>query len=379
MLAASLTRDPVLVAGVVFAQRLPWLLFSLLSGALADRLDRRVAMAATDAFRCVVIGLLGLAVMRDAASIPLMYAVFFVLGTAETLFDNAAVSVLPTVVPKTELDRANGRLFGARVVANELAGPPLAGLLFAAAGAVPFLLNAGTFAAASALVLAMRGGFRARREGPATTLRAEISEGVRWLWGHRLLRTLALSLGVMNLTLSAVLGIMVLFAQERLGLGPVGYGMLMASVAVGGVAGSVAAGPWISWLGQGTTMRVGLLIEASVHVAIVLAQNAYVVGAALVVFGFHGVIWSVVSLSFRQRIVPERLLGRVNSGYMLFAAGSVALGSLLGGFLARTFGLAAPFWFAFSLVVALILVVWPILNNRALAEAREGGASGVAP
>jgi hypothetical protein len=152
LLAASLTRDPRLVAGLAVAQRLPWLLFSLVSGALVDRLDRRLLMVRVDAARCVAVGLLGVAVLADAASLPLLYVVFFALGTAETLFDNAAVSILPAVVPRAQLARANGRLLGAQMVANELVAPPLGGLLFAAAAAVPFLLDAGTFAAAGSPV-----------------------------------------------------------------------------------------------------------------------------------------------------------------------------------------------------------------------------------
>src|SRR5918998_846615 len=168
--------------------------------------------------------------------VPLLYVVFFALGTAETLFDNAAVSILPDVVPKEQLARANGRLLGAQMVANELVAPPLGGLLFATAAAVPFLLDAGSFAAAAALVAAMSGRFRVERpEGTApTTLRSEIAEGVRWLARHRLLRILAVAIALMNLTLSATLSISVLYAQERLGLGPGRHGLLPSSRAVRG-------------------------------------------------------------------------------------------------------------------------------------------------
>ncbi len=112
LLAASLTRDPLLVAALTFAQRLPWLLFSLLSGALVDRLDRRRVMVSADLFRAVVIGLLGVVVLLDAASIPLLCTTLFLLGTAETLFDTASISILPAMVPKASLTKANGRLLG---------------------------------------------------------------------------------------------------------------------------------------------------------------------------------------------------------------------------------------------------------------------------
>ncbi len=373
LLAATLTRDPLLVAGLAFAQRLPWLLFSLVSGALVDRLDRRRVMAVVDVFRSAMVGFLGIAVLLDFANIPLMYAVFFALGTAETLFENASISILPSVVPKGSLERANGRLFGAQIIANEMAGPPLGGFLFATVAAAPFLLDAGTFAAGAALVLAMRGRFRVEivEGAPPTTLGDEISEGLRWLLRHRLLRTLAVTLGIMNLTFAATTSILVLFAQERLGIGSVGYGLLFSSLAVGGVLGSVAAERLVTWFGAGTTMRAGLLIEAVSPAFIALAQNAYVTGAMLALFGFHMIVWNVVTISLRQEIIPERLMGRVTSAYRLLGLGGASLGALFGGLLARSFGLAAPFWFAFFSMILVILTVWPVLSNAAIVTARR--------
>lgn len=376
LLAATLTRDPVLVAGIAFAQRLPWLLFSLVSGALVDRLDRRALMVAVDASRTVLLGFLGLAVLGDFVSIPLLYAVFFLMGTAETLFDTASVSILPAVVARESLEKANGRLFGAQIVANEFVAPPLGGLLFAVAASVPFLVDAGSFAAATAFVLLMRGRFRVERpEGaPPTTLWSEISEGIRWLWGNRLLRTLAISLGISNLTATATVSIFVLFAQERLGLGPVGYGVLLTSGAVGGVAGSFAAEYLVGWLGAGTTMRLGLLIEAVSAGVIALSREPVVVGVMLALFGFHAIVWNVVTISLRQQIIPERLLGRVNSAYRLLGLGGMSAGALIGGLLARSLGLTAPFWFAALSVAVLAIIIWPILSNETVDTARSEAA-----
>jgi MFS family permease len=377
LLAASVTRDPLLVAGLVFAQRLPWLLFSLLSGALVDRLDRRRLMAAVDLACCLLLGLLGIAVLAAAATVALLYVVFFALGTAETLFDNAAVSILPAVVPAGGLPRANGRLLGVRMVSEQLAGPPLGGLLFAAAAAAPFLLDAGSFAAAAVLIAALRGRYRVERPAAAlpTTLRAEIAEGVRWLWRNRLLRILALALGLMNLTLTATESILVLFAQERLHLGPVGYGALLSSTAVGGVAASLVADRIVARLGAATTMRVGLLIETSTHLVLALARSPLLVAAILALFGFHAVTWSVTSVSLRQELVPSRLLGRVNSGYAVLAYGGTAVGALAGGLLARRFGLTAPFWCSFVAMALLCLAAWPILSTGTVRAAREQAAS----
>ena len=377
LLAASLTRDPRLVAGLAVAQRLPWLLFSLLSGALVDRLDRRLLMVRVDAARCVVVGLLGVAVLADVATLPLLYVVFFALGTAETLFDNAAVSILPAVVPREQLARANGRLLGVQMVANELVAPPLGGLLFATAAAVPFLLDAGSFAAAAARGAALSGRVRGERPegGAATTLRVEIAEGVRWLARNRLLRILAMTIALMNLTLSATLSISVLYAQERLGLGSVGYGLLLSSMAVGGISASLVAERVIGWLGPATTMRLGLVIESSTHLVLALARSPVLVGAIFALFGFHAMTWSVISLSLRQELIPARLIGRVNSAYAVFGFGSLSLGAVAGGVLAARYGLTAPFWCSFVAMTLLTLACWPILSARAVAQARAQAAT----
>ena len=378
LLAASLTRDPRLVAGLAVAQRLPWLLFSLVSGALVDRLDRRLLMVRVDAARAVAVGLLGVAVFADVATLPLLYVVFFTLGTAETLFDNAAISILPSVAPGEQLARENGRLLGVQMVANELVAPPVGGLLFATAAAVPFLLDAGSFAAAAALVAAMSGRFRVERpEGTApTTLRSEIAEGVRWLARHRLLRVLAVAIALMNLTLSATLSILVLYAQERLGLGSVGYGLLLSSMAVGGISASLVAERVIGWLGPATTMRLGLVIESSTHLVLALARSPYLVGVIFALFGFHAMTWSVISVSLRQELIPARLLGRVNSAYALFGFGSLSLGAIAGGVRAARYGLPAPFWCSFAAMTVLTLACWPILSARAVAQARAQAAGG---
>lgn len=361
------------MAGLLFAGQLPWLLFTLPGGALVDRLDRRRVMWITDLFRCVAVGVVGVAILFDFLSIPLLYAAFFVLGTATVLFSGASTSILPAVVPKGMLPRANGRLFGAQVVAGQMAGPSLGGFLFAVSASAPFFLDAGSFAAAGALVLAMGGTFRARRpEGrPATTIRGEVAEGLAWLWDHRLLRTLAMVLGVMNLTSSATIAIMVLFAEERLGLGATGFGILLSSLAVGGLLGALAAERIVRLLGAGATMRIGLAIEASTAAVIALSHNAYVVGAMLALFGFHALVWNVLTISLRQEIVPDALQGRVNSSYRLLGMGGAAAGALLGGLLAEIFGLSAPFWFAAAAVALTALAAWPILSDRSVAAARE--------
>ena len=375
LLAASLTRDPVLVAGLTFAQTLPWLLFSLVSGGLVDRLDRKRVMAAAGVLRAALLGTLGVAVFFNVVNLPLLYAVFFLLGTLENLVDTAAVALLPAVVTASQLEPANARLVGTATVANVMIGPPLGGLLFAATPALPLLLSAGTYVLGAGLLIGLRGDYRAsltdRDAASSTSLLREIREGLTWLQRHALLRTLALTLGVMNLTNVAYAAVLVLFAQERLGLGATGYGLLLAAEAVGGVAGSLLVRRVITRLGAGTALRVGLFVEALVPALLALFPSAFFAGTALALFGLHAAVWSVVTASLRQELVPARLLGRVRGAYNLVGSGSMALGAPLGGLLAGRFGLAAPFWFAALAVALLIPLTWHVLNDREVRAARE--------
>ncbi|QIN80919.1 MFS transporter [Rubrobacter marinus] len=373
LLAATLTRDPVLVAGLLFAQQLPWLLFSLPSGALVDRLDRRLTMGAVDLFRCVILGILGLAVMADWATLPLLYAVFFLLGTSETLFANASLAIMPSVVAKDQLEKANGRLFAAELVTNQFAGGPIGGALFAVAAALPFLLDAGTFAASAALVLALRGRFRVSEDGGArgTSLWSEIAEGVGWLTRHRLLLALALMLGAGNLVFSATFSVLVLYAQDVLGLGGVGYGLLLTAGGVGGFLGSLLAGRIGALLGTGRALFAVMFVQGPAFAGVALSGNPFVVGAMIAVDGFAAFSWNVLTFALRQTLIPDRLLGRVTSVYRLIGVGSGAFGALIGGLLARSFGLSAPFWFAAGVMLVVSLASLPFVNNRTVAKARD--------
>lgn len=372
LLAASLTRDPVLVASVTFAFGLPWIVFPLISGALVDRLDRRVVLGAGNICRASLVGALGLLVLAGWASLPLLYVVFFLLGTIETMYDNAAQAIIPKVAGRENLEKANGRLYAVELVNNQFAGPPLGGFLFGVAAAFPFLLGAGAFAASAAMVLSLRGSFRpAKEEGaPPTTLLYEIGEGLRWLYRHRLLRLLAVVLGVTNMMFAGVFAILVLFAQDALGLGSFGYGVLLTSLAVGGVIGSFTSERIIALFGSGRTLFLCMLVEVAVWVVVASTENAFLVGAMLALAGVIMVVWNVITVSLRQSIIPENLFGRVNSVYRMLGWGSMPLGALLGGFLARELGLTAPMWVAAAVLLLTSALVWRFVDNEAVERAK---------
>jgi len=369
---------------VSFAEWLPWLLFGLLSGALLDRWDRRRVMWVVDAGRFAVVGGLGVAVLLDQAGIALLAAVGFLLGSGQTLVDTGAHSILPALVSRDaqRLERANGRLVGTQVLTQELAGPPVGGFLFSVATWAPFAVDALSFAAGSALVASIRGQFgpdpaELGPEGRRTTLRSEIAEGLRWLAAHRVLRATAAMVAVVNLLASGGSAVMVLFAQERLGLDAVGFGLLLSASAVGGVLGSLVAARSVRVVGTAQIIVGTMVLSGPALLVFGLSSEPWLAGVTFGLVGFLTVVFNVVMGALRQALTPDRLLGRVVSAFRLFGYGSVPIGSLLGGVLARSFGLPAPFVVAGVVVPVVALLCLPAINTRTIAEARS--AAGLTP
>jgi MFS family permease len=366
LLVASLTRDPALISGAVVAQQVPWLLFSLVSGAYVDRLDRRLLIAAVDGLRALVLAGLAVAVGTGTASVALVYAAFFALGTAETLADNAAVTLVPALVPADRLAGANARLMGTQITGNQLVGPPLGAWLFVLSAAAPFGADAVTFVVAGALVAALPRGAGRPHPRERRPLRAEIAEGVRFLWHHRVLRILALALCLMNVTFVGTFSILVLWTRQRLGLGELGYGLVLSCSAVGGIVGSVVAGRLERRFGVAALLRTGLLVETATHLGLALTRTPWVGCLVVAVFGVHAVVWGAVTTAVRQRAVPPPLQGRANSVYYLFSVGGSAVGALQGGLVARAFGITAPMWLAFGVMVVFTAAVWRLFTRSVL-------------
>ncbi|MFI7551393.1 MFS transporter [Micromonospora sediminimaris] len=373
LVAVGYTRSPVLVAGVAAAYSLPWLLFALPAGALADRLDRRRVMLAANTLRAALIGALALAAAFDSGSIWLLYLVALGLGIAETLYDTSAQSILPQVVTRDQLPRANGRLAAVELAANQFVGPPLAGFLIAAGVALALAGPAVLWALAVAALLLVTGRFRIERDEP-TTMRADIAEGLRFLWRHRLLRTLATMVGTSNFITSGIFAVLVLYAvgpDSAIGLTEPGYGVLLTTIAAGIVLGSIATARIEQRLGRSRTLALSVLAMAAVVGVPALSTNPFVIGTVFFVGGILLATWNVITISLRQRITPDRLLGRVNSGYRMLAWGSMPAGALVGGLLAEAFGLRAVFAILGSLTLTLLLGMFVVTDANIDAAERD--------
>lgn len=367
---ASRTDDPLLVSAGSAVAWLPWLLFALPGGVLVDRVDRRRLMVLIDWVRVAVLAVLAAAMIFDRAGILLLYAVLFVVNTGEVVFRAAAQAVVPAVVPRSRLERANGWLGGGTQVMQNLVAGPLGGFLFLVAAAIPFALNAGTYALSAVLVGLLAGTYRgAVAPGARRSVRAEVAEGFRWLLSQRLLRTMTLLIGLLNVTLTAAIAVLVLLATDRLGLGSVGYGALFTCMAVGGLLGAAVGDRLVATITATWTVRVGLLIEAGLHLALAASRSAAVVGVALFAFGVHSSLWNMVANSLRQRLTPPALLGRVGSTNLFLAAGGNCVGALLGGVVADRFGITAPYWVGFVVALLVIAATWRVFDRATVAAA----------
>lgn len=375
LMALRITRSPAAIAGVVVAGRLPWLVFALQAGALADRLDRRRTMMLVNVGRALVIGMLAVVVAADAVSLPVLYLVALVLGFGETLFDTAAQSIMPTLVDREDLSKANGRLYAAELTMNQFVGPPLGGALAGVAIALAFTASAAAYACAAILLALLVGSFRPARTGPPTRLRADIAEGARFLFRHRVLRTLAVMVGVMNLIESGLFAVFPIYAvgPGPLGLSEAGYGILLTTGAIGSLVGSLLANRFERRLGRSRVLWLAVVGSGFPTVVMALSSSPWAVGAAWIFGGLTVIGWNIVTVSLRQRIVPDHLLGRVNAGYRLVAWGTMPIGAALAGVLAEVAGIRAVFWFAAAghlMLLAFRRVITEEAMDAAEAEVR---------
>ncbi len=359
-LASLITRDAALIAIVPFAARLPWLLFSIPAGVIIDRADRRRLMIQADLLRLVLIGaVIGLILSLDAlplaspmGAILILAGLAFCLGLAEVIRDNAAQTALPSIVDKSQLEQANGQIWSVEQVMGSFVGPPLAGVLIAFALPVPFSFVALCMALSAYLLWSMVLPLRtAITHAPIWD---DMRDGIRWLWDHKTLMRLGIMLGLLNFLTVMSVTILVLFAQDILGLTSVGYGVLLTAGALGGVLGGLIGPAIITRLGSRNAVIAAMCTWPIALMLIALTHSPWVVAFALFAETFAGLIWNIVTVSYRQRLIPDAILGRVNAIYRFLGWGGIPLGILFAGFLVSWFeptlgrdgALRLPYWIA---------------------------------
>jgi len=404
-LASAVTRDPILIAAIAVSQRLPWLIFSLPAGVITDRVDRRKIMVSMNVFRTALTAVVALVVLSQTSALPapdevasgtavstnwIVYATLLVsalfFGMAEVLYDNSAQTILPAMVAPEGLERANGNLWSAEMVANSFVGPPLGSLLIGLMFALPFIFDAGTFAVSAVLIFTMTGSFMVDRDPAELDQKVdwwgEIKEGVRWLWNNELLRVMAIVLGLLNGLTMMVFATFVLFAQEVLGVSAFVFAILGASAALGGVLGGLLSPRISERIGSGPSLTVTFVVGILTSLIIGLTSSWIVAFIGFTAFTFSATLWNVVTVSFRQTIIPDDLLGRVNSVYRFFAWGMMPIGLALGGLIvagteavsgSRELALRMPWLVSAAGLLIVFIYAGPRLTTEAIETTRAEG------
>jgi MFS family permease len=367
LLATQLTDSPGLVAGVAFAVRLPWLLFALFAGVIADRVDRRGTMIAANFTRVAVLGVLVISILINVITLPLIYAVALLLGIAETLADTASASILPSIVPVEKLELANARLVGAITVTNEFAGPPLGGALAAISLGLAFATSSGLYLVAAVALLLMAGSYK-----PVVTTRAplvsELMSGITYVWRNALLRTLTIIVAVMNIGWSAWAAIMVLYvvAPGPGGLTEFEYGIMLTSIGIGGFVGAIVAVPIVERLGRRWAIGADIIGTFLMLWIPAITANAWAIGAAAVIGGIGGSMWSIVVSAIRQQMVPDDMQGKTAGVFRLFGYGALPLGAALAGFIAEQFSIPAAFAVCAAMTALLLIPFITVITPEAI-------------
>ncbi len=410
-LASAITRNGFLIALVVVVQGLPWLLFSLPAGVIVDRNDRRTLMVWSNSVRAgltlVVAAVVlarqgdligpheldvGIPVAEDMVLYSVVLLATFLLGLAEVLYDNSAQTFMPAIVDTADLEKANGRLWSVELVANTFVGPPLGALLLVVAFSMPFFVDAATFAVSAVMITLIPRGLTSptTERSPSQAIdagetsesdpswRVELSEGVRWLWAHDILRPMAVILGLLNMFGAMSGAVLVLFAQEVLATNATEFALLMTGGAVGSVIGGWAASSIAAKLGSGPSLALTLIGGGITSIVIGLTSLWPLAWLMFAIFMVLALLWNVITVSFRQSIIPDRLLGRVNSVYRFLAWGMMPIGALLGGltvtitevFGSRELALRMPWLLAGAAQLLLLLFAAPRLTTEGMNAAR---------
>lgn len=366
VLAATLLAATPWEMGVLSAAGMAaFLVVGLPAGAWVDRWRPRRVMVVCDMVRALLVISVPVAAWVGGLGLVQLVAIAFAVGVATVFADVASQSILPALVDRDELVRANSVLMTGASAA-EVAGPGVGGLLLRVVSAPAALLaDVGSFLVSALLLLRVPAPARPTRPGRRALL-AEIAEGLRYVVGDRVIRRITLCTAGINLASGLRDAVVVLFALRTLGLSPSTLGVAMSVGAVGGVLGAVSAGWLADLVGQGRIVPLAALVTAPFAALTPVAGGAVLLAVASAGVAFAAVAYNVAQVSMRQRACPPELLGRMNASIRTVVWGTPPVGALAGGALAGVLGLRAVLWIAAGLMLlaAAPVVFSPLLRDE---------------
>lgn len=370
LLAVSLTDDARLIAFVTMCRFLAFPLLGLPAGIILDRFDRRWLAIAAQTGRGAAIGMVALFAWTDAATIPLLAASAFIVGVGEVITDGGLPAVVRSVVAPNQLELANSRLTASQTIANMFIGPPLAALLFGLDPALPFLGAALLYVLTIGLLATLRGSFRPEAEADDGALRQRLTRGLSYVWGHPVLRPLALVVAAFSFVGEAGNAVFVVLVTERLGLSEFQFGLLLTVDAVGAIVMSFLMTRLISRTSHGSSMKLSIVMFSTAAILFGATTFIPVIVLAMVFSGASHPAWNVVSVTVRQRLVPDAIFGRMMTAYLVIAWGMQPFGALAGGVIAEEFGPEWVYAMSGTVVGSLLFFGRPLFRkvDEALAE-----------
>ena len=377
LLAITLTRDPLLISLLPALTLLPWLFFAIPSGILVDRIDRRVALRVANGVRVALAIFLVVLFATHSLTIWSLFLVAFVDGACETIYDGAIRAMMPSIVTKPQLPAANSRIEAGELVFQQFLAAPLTSLLFGIAVLIPLGANIGfyTLAVILALLLPRQASgiqFTGVGDGVRPKWYRQFVDGYRFIMANRMFRTLWFFTTFTGLTFSAATATLVLFLVRQAGLPPSLYGTFLLTGAAGGILGSLSAG-WIKRrLGAGTAMAIANVVACVSLVFIGVVPTIWAAAVGFFLSSFAVLIWNVLIMTLRQSITPGALLGRVHGTWRTLLWGTMPVGSIAGGLLARI-NLALPFELAGGAGVVASLIFFRFLRGLPNAEDVDNG------
>jgi MFS family permease len=376
LLAVQYTDSPALVAGVAFVYSLPWLVFALYAGALVDRWDRRLTMRRTSALRVGVFALISIALVAGFDSLPLLYAAALALGFAETLYDTSAQTIVPQLVEAESLSGANSRLYIAEVAANGFLGPSLGGLLVGVSVVIAFGTSGLAYFGALLALCFVSGRFVSEQPTKNRSLHSDIREGLAYLLRNRTLCTLAVVGGITNMMWFAWQSVLVLYAVNPgpMGMTEFGFGVLLACGSAGSIAGAFVTEHVQALIGRAWMLKASVIGWGVWLLGPALSDSVWVVGGLIILGSATAMWWNVITVTWRQSVVPEHMLGRANSVYRMLAWGGMPLGAAFAGLFSEFLGLRVFFSITGIVVLLMLVPLTFIVTEKSLrVTTRSGG------
>ena len=397
-LFSLLTRDPLLISIVSVLVNLPRLIFVLFAGVIADKFNRQKILMYTRLGQVFLTSIFIVLIYLNLDNIPkevqfnepqfeskfliisAAYLLAFMFGLLEVTRDNAAQAFLPQIVSKDNLPKANGRLFGIEIVTNNFLGTPVGGFLIGLSLITPFIFDTLLMLVSVFFITGIKGKFERPEDINKDQNTSEmIKEGVEWLKNNTLLKRLAIYTGIANFFGSMQFPIMILFAQELIGLNAIQYSFLAYGAAIGGLVGSQVANKVNARLEESKTLLISVALFGIGMFAPYVTTNPFIVAGSFGLSSFGSVLWNVQAVSIRQALIPDNLLGRVNSVYRLLALGLNPIGAIFGGAIvkildssfSREFALRFPFLLSGIFMFILFLTAPKLLSQKLIDKTKN--------